>query len=175
MNKKSNIYHNFIGDDMIKAIEKDLLEDNFLNTSFINNISINDKINFNLNDIYYFGNYNRDKLNIIKRKINNNKYNIKKAVNRGVKFIITGNSIKLFNNNFNTNDINLFNLYNDSNFKHRRDKLKFKKLKSNYKIKHINDLNNANNSNFRYKNLICISDKITIDQVIKKTKYSTLS
>ena len=41
MNKKSNIYHNFIGDNMIKAIEKDLLEDNFLNNSFLDNICIN--------------------------------------------------------------------------------------------------------------------------------------
>ncbi len=160
---------------MIKAIEKDLLCDSFLNTQFLSNIGITDKINFNLNDIYYFGNYDNDKIGIIKKKINNNKNNIKKAVNRGVKFIITGNSIKLFNNNFNTSDINLFNTYNDKSFKHKRHKLCFKKHKHNYKIKYINNLDNANNDNFRYKNLICINDKISIDDIIKKTKYITLS
>lgn len=160
---------------MIRAIEKDLLRDNFLNNEFIKNMDVNEKMFFNLHDIYYFGNYDYNSLNIIKRKINKNKKNIKNAVNRGVKFIITGNSIKLFNNNFNTKDINLFNGYNDKDFKYKHNKLYFKKNKNTYKIKNINNLNNANNSNFRYKNLICISDNITIDKIIKKTKQTTLS
>ena len=160
---------------MICAIEKNLLCDNFLNTQFLSNIGITDKINFNLNDIYYFGNYDNNKLHIIKRKINNNKESIKKAVNRGVKFIITGNSINLFNNNFNSKDINLFNTYNDKSFRYKRHKLLFRNDKVNNRIIRINNLNSAHNSNFRYKNLICINYKTTIDKIIKMTKHSTLS
>ena len=160
---------------MIRAIEKDLLCDSFLNTRFLKNIDVNDKINFNLNDIYYFGNYDKDKLNIIRKKINSNKRSIRKAVNRGVKFIITGNSIKLFNNNFNTKDINLFNTYNDKSFKCRRRQILFKNYRKSNKIKYIDNLDNANNDNFRYKNLICINNKVTIDDIIKKTKHITLS
>lgn len=154
---------------MIKVLEKTLLKDNFINTYLVDNINIYDKINFSLDNIYYFGNYDVDKLSIIRKKINKNKNNILRAIKRGVKFIITGNSISLFNNNFNTKDINLFNSYDDKIFKYKRNKIKFKKEKSNYKIKCINNLNMADNSNFRYKNLICIKDEKTIDKIIKLT------
>ena len=105
---------------MIKVLEKDFLNDSFIIKEFADNISIKDNFKFNSNNIYYFGNYKEDKLNTIKKKIINNKKSIKNAIEKGAKFIITGNSVSLFNNNFNINDINLFNLYNEKDFKRKK-------------------------------------------------------
>ena len=127
---------------MIKAIEKAYLKEDFIYKTFISNIKIDDKINFNKNDIYFFGNYDDNKLIEIKNKLNNNKKNILNAVEKGVKFLIMGNSIELFNNSFKYNDINLFTSYNKSK-----------------KFLIINDISKGINTyNFRYKNMICIEN-----------------
>lgn len=128
---------------MIKIIEKDFLDDNFIFKAFTSNMSINDKITFKKNNIYYFGNYKENKLNIIKNKIYKNKKSLLNAIERGVTFIIHGNSIELFNNNFKSTGINLFTAYEEKNIFKRKNK-------------NINDLKLGINSlNFRYKNLIC--------------------
>jgi len=155
---------------MIKVLEKDFLNDSFIIKEFADNISIKDNFKFNSNNIYYFGNYKEDKLNTIKKKIINNKKSIKNAIEKGAKFIITGNSVSLFNNNFNINDINLFNLYNEKDFKRKNNKLRYKKKKKNNKIYLFNNLNSISYDNFRYKNLICISNINNINNVIKKVK-----
>ena len=142
---------------MIKVIEKNYLNDNNINIMLVDNISINDKIIFNKNDLYYFGNYDKDMISFIKNKINNNKNNIRNAVEKGVKFIITGNSYDLFNNTFKCSNINLFNAYNKKMFKRKRIKLK----KTSKRIKEYNNLYNIDNENFKYKNLICIKNKMT--------------
>lgn len=137
---------------MIKVIEKKYLNDDNINIMLVDNIGINDKIIFNKNDLYYFGNYDKNKLPYIKRKINSNKNNIRNAVEKGIHFIITGNSYELFNNNFNYKDINLFNAYNKKAFSKKRIKNK----KSSRKIKEYTNLEEIETDNFKYKNLICI-------------------
>ena len=66
---------------MIKIIEKEFLDDNFIIKPFTSNIKINENIYFKKDDTYYFGNYKKDKLNYIKEKINKNK-KIKKGVDK---------------------------------------------------------------------------------------------
>lgn len=128
---------------MIKIIEKDFLDDNFIFKAFTTSMSINDKITFKKNNVYYFGNYKQEKLNIIKNKIYKNKKSLLKAIERGVTFIIHGNSIELFNNDFKTTGINLFTAYEEKNIFKRKTK-----YVSNLKV-------GINSLNFRYKNLIC--------------------
>ena len=129
---------------MIKIIEKELLNDNFIIKPFASNIKINDNIYFSKENIYYFGNYKEDKLEIIKNKIKKNKNRIYKAIENGVKFIIHGNSIEIFNNSFKAKDINLFTAYE-----------KKRLIKKRY-IKEINNLKKGSDTlNFKYKNLIC--------------------
>ena len=141
---------------MIKVLEKDYLEDNYIYKSFIKNISIKDKLHFSKKDIYYFGNYNDNKINIIKKKILRNKKNIIRAIENNVKFIIHGNSIDIFNNSFKSKDFNLFTAYDKKEIKLKRKKLKLKH-KNNDKYIIINDLKKGIDTlNFRYKNFICI-------------------
>lgn len=129
---------------MIKIIEKEFLDDNFIIKPFASNIKINENIYFKKDDTYYFGNYKKDKLSYIKEKINKNKKRIISAIENGTTIIIHGNSIELFNNSFKTCNINLFTAYDD------------KKLFKRKKVKFVNDLNYGINSlNFKYKNLIC--------------------
>lgn len=143
---------------MIKAIEKDFLNDKFINKSFVYNIKITDNLKFNKQDTYYFGNYDVDKINIIKTKIIKNKKSIINAVEKGVKFIICGNSIEIFNNSFKSNELNLFTFYSNNSILHKYDK----------KIKLINNLKQGIYSdNFKYKNLVCISKQKYINKIIK--------
>ncbi len=129
---------------MLKIIEKNFLDDDFIIKPFASNINIHDNIYFKKNDVYYFGNYQKKKINQIRKKINSNKKRIIKAIEKGTYFIIHGNSIELFNNSFKSENINLFNAYEE------------KKVKKRKKVKFVNDLNFGINSlNFRYKNLIC--------------------
>ena len=144
---------------MICVLEKELLEDNFIDKRFIKNINNEERILFNKNNIYYFGNYKKDSLNIIKEKLLKNKRNIINAIERNIKIIITGNSIDLFNNTFKYKDINLFTAYDKS----KRFKL-------------LNDLKKGLDTyNFKYKKLICFNNIKLINKIIKKTKYTTLS
>ena len=129
---------------MIKIIEKEFLDDNFIIKPFASNIKISENIYFKKDDTYYFGNYKKDKLNYIKEKINKNKKRIISAIENGTTIIIHGNSIELFNNSFKACNINLFTAYDD------------KKLFKRKKVKFVNDLNYGINSlNSKYKNLIC--------------------
>lgn len=129
---------------MIKIIEKEFLDDNFIIKPFASNIKISENIYFKKDDIYYFGNYKKDKLSYIKEKINKNKKRIISAIENGTTIIIHGNSIELFNNSFKACNINLFTAYDD------------KKLFKRKKVMFVNDLNYGINSlNFKYKNLIC--------------------
>ena len=129
---------------MIKIIEKEFLDDNFIIKPFASNIKISENIYFKKDDTYYFGNYKKDKLNYIKEKINKNKKRIISAIENGTSIIIHGNSIELFNNSFKACDINLFTAYDD------------KKIFKRKKVKFVNNLNYGINSlNFKYKNLIC--------------------
>ncbi|MBQ9013000.1 MAG: hypothetical protein IJ094_05475 [Bacilli bacterium] len=141
---------------MIKVLEKDYLEDNYIIKNFVINIDINKRLHFNKNNIYYFGNYDDSKINIIKKKILRNKKNIKRAIENNVKFIIHGNSIDIFNNSFKSKDFNLFTAYDKKEINIKRKKLKLKHKNSNKYII-INDLKKGIDTlNFRYKNLICI-------------------
>lgn len=141
---------------MIKVIEKDLLEDNFINKKLITNISKEEKIYFSKDNIYYFGNYTNEGLKIIKQKLLKNKKAIKKAIENNIKFIISGNSIDIFNNSFNHKDLNIYTCYNEKNFKNKIKGIKFRYFKRYNKLKHVSDLNNCVDSeNFRYKNLVC--------------------
>lgn len=160
---------------MVVAIEKDLLNDCFSDKNFIYNLNIKDKIIFNKDNIYFFGNYNEDKLEYIKNKLIKNKKNIKRAIENNIKFIITGNSYDLFNNSFVHNDLNIFTAYNKKMFKKNINKLKIKKDKDDQKLEIIYDLTKAINSkNFKYKNLLCIKNPSTINKIIKKQSKSTL-
>ncbi len=130
---------------MIKIIEKDFLDDDFIIKPFASNINLNDKIYFSKKDTYYFGNYKDDKIHKIKEKLKKNKRRIIKAIENGTNFIIHGNSIDIFNNSFKYNDINLFTAYDNK-----------KNIIKKKNVKYINDLNNGIDSlDFRYKNLIC--------------------
>lgn len=141
---------------LIKVLEKDYLEDNYIYKSFIKNISIKDKLHFSKKDIYYFGNYSKDTFSMIKKKILRNKKNIIRAIENNVKFIIHGNSIDIFNNSFKSKDFNLFTAYDKKEINIKRKKLKLKH-KNNDKYIIINDLKKGIDTlNFRYKNFICI-------------------
>lgn len=133
---------------MIKIIEKDFLDDKFIISSFTDNISLNEDIKFNKNNIYYFGNYKKEELDKIKKKLIKNKKRLLKAIENNVKFIICGNSIELFNNSFYHNDLNIFtNYYNK------------RKYLFNKKTKHVSNLENGIEAeNFRYKNMFCINN-----------------
>lgn len=144
---------------MIKVIEKDLLDDEFINKKLITNISKEEKIYFSKDNIYYFGNYTKEGLNIIKQKLLKNKNALKRAIENNIKFIISGNSIELFNNTFNHKDLNIYTCYNKKNFKKKLKGIRFRHLKKHNKLKYIGDINKSIDSeNFRYKNLICIEN-----------------
>lgn len=141
---------------MIKVLEQEYLCDNFINKQFIHNIKRNDKIIFKKDDIYYFGNYTKEGLNIIKKKLFKNKKALKNAIEKGIKIIINGNSIEIFNNNFNSKDINLFTCYNKEQFKNKKNGIKFNFKNKKSKVKRIINLNKPIDViNFRYKNMIC--------------------
>ena len=72
---------------MIKIIEKDFLDDDFIIKPFARNIKINENIYFKKDDTYYFGNYKSDKLSHIKEKINKNKKRIISAIENGTTII----------------------------------------------------------------------------------------
>ena len=155
---------------MIHVIEKDYLDDDFIISEYINNISINSNIYFNKKDVYYFGNYKEDKINIIERKLISNKKNIINAIEKGCKILIHGNSIDLFNNHFNHKKLNIFTCYDDKSLRISKNNIKIKNKYSNY-ITYVNDINKPiNNINFRYKNLICFNNI----NAIKKQSISTL-
>ena len=144
---------------MIKVIEKDLLEDNFINKKLITNISKEEKIYFSKDNIYYFGNYTNEGLKTIKQKLLKNKNALKRAIENNIKFIISGNSTELFNNSFNHNDLNIYTCYNEKSFKSKIKGIRFSHFKNNNKLKYINNINKTIDSeNFRYKNLICIKN-----------------
>ena len=140
---------------MIKVIEKDFLDDDFIIKPFTKNINLKDNIYFSKDNIYYFGNYKQDKINDIKEKILKNKKRIINAIEHNITFIIHGNSIDLFNNSFKTKDMNLFTAYDKKTIKILFKKLKIKKIK-NKKIAIICDLKKGIDTlNFKYKNLLC--------------------
>lgn len=142
---------------MIKVIEKEYLDDNFIIKPFLHDVKINENISFDKKDTYYFGNYKDEKLDTIRKKVNKNKKRIINAIENGAKFIIYGNSINIFNNSFNHNNINLFTSYNKNGFKNKFGKLIIKKKYKNKNIEIVNNIKNCITSeNFRYKNLICI-------------------
>ena len=99
---------------MIKIIEMEYLDDNFINTSFCKNISLNEKITFSKGNIYYFGNYKEDKIELIKKKLIKNRKNLLNAIQNNVKFIISGNSFEMFNNSFKPYDLNIYTNYSKS-------------------------------------------------------------
>ena len=142
---------------MIKVLEQDLLDDKFIIKGLTFNIKLNDKLLFNKEDIYYFGNYKENELYKIKNKLINNKKRLIKAIEQGVKIIVCGNSFELLNNSFNSKDINLYTSFNPNNFK--KNKIKFKKKYKNTKLKTIYDISvPINSENFRYKNFVCIKN-----------------
>ena len=150
---------------MIYALEKDYLKDDFIIKNYVNNININDKIKFNKEYIYYFGNYDKSYLKRIEKKLINNRKNIINAIEKGVKFLIYGNSIEIFNNSFKANKLNLFTCYDNKNLKLKRNKIILKNKYSKY-IKHIRSLNEgSDNINFRYKNLICFNNKSLFSRI----------
>ena len=138
---------------MIKIIEMEYLDDNFINTSFCKNISLNEKITFSKGNIYYFGNYKEDKIELIKKKLIKNRKSLLNAIQNNVKFIISGNSFEMFNNSFKPYDLNIYTNYNKS--------------KHSNKIRYIDDLKKGIEGNvFKYKNLVCVKDTKKIDKVI---------
>lgn len=142
---------------MIKVLEKDYLDDKFIIKPFLYNIKIKENVFFDKKDTYYFGNYKEEKLDIIKQKVNKNKKRIINAIENGTKFIIYGNSINIFNNSFDHNNINLFTSYSENGFKNKFGKLIIKKKYKNKNIEIVENINKCITSeNFRYKNLICI-------------------
>ena len=144
---------------MIKVIEKDLLDDKFINKKFIININKEERIYFSKEHIYYFGNYTDEGLNIIKQKLLKNKNALKRAIENNIKFIISGNSTELFNNTFNHKDLNIYTCYNEKNFKNKIKGTRFNHFKKNNKLKYIDNINKTIDSeSFRYKNLICIKN-----------------
>lgn len=142
---------------MIKILEQDLLDDKFIIKGFTSNISLNDKLYFNKDDIYYFGNYKTEELDKVKKKLISNKKRLIKAIEQGVKIIVSGNSCELLNNSFRSKDLNIYTSYNPNNFKKGINKLRFKNRCKNTKLKTVYDINAPINSeNFRYKNFLCI-------------------
>ena len=161
---------------MIKILEKDFLDDDFINKSFAENIHLNDKIYFSKDNIYYFGNYKQDKLPLIKEKLLRNKKSLISAIENKIKFIICANSIELFNNTFKKEDLNIYTMYSPFMFKKRFKKLVIKRNRNNIDLINVKNLEKViSANNFRYKNLICISDEKLINEIIKKTKQTTLS
>ena len=145
---------------MIKILEKDFLNDKFIDTNFIENIRLNDKLNFNKDNIYYFGNYDEKYVETIKNKLIKNKKNIIRAINNNIKIILAGNTKEIFNNEFNIKGLNLYTCLNC--------KLR-KKIKNYKKIKKVNDINKPfEEINFRYKNLICIDNEKNILSILKR-------
>lgn len=150
---------------MIKIIEKDLLEDKFIIKPFTKNISLNESIYFSKDNIYYFGNYKKDAITKIKNKLIKNKKRIIKAVENGVKFIVCGNSIDMFNNTFNHRGFNLFTSYNPNNFKRKIKGIKIKQKYKHNKIKKVDSIKEVIPSeNFLYKNFLCIRNKKIIEK-----------
>lgn len=161
---------------MLKVLEKDYLEDNYIKNEFTQNLKLDEKINFSKNSIYYFGNYQKDKLELIKNKLLKNKKSLIKAIENNVKFIICGNSYELFNNSFNHKNLNLFTVYNPKMFKKSIGKIKVKNDYNDTSIKMVDNLDKAiSANNFKYKNLLCIKDSKLIDKIIKKQSKTTLS
>ncbi len=147
---------------MIKVLEKDFLNDKFIDNNFTSNIKLNDKLNFNKNNIYYFGNYDENYIDVIKEKLIKNKKSIIKAINNNIKIILAGNMKEIFNNEFNINGLNLYTCLNC--------KLR-KKIKNYKKIKNINNIDKPfEEVNFRYKNLICVDYEKNILKILKKTR-----
>ena len=145
---------------MIKILEKDFLNDKFIDINFIDNIKLNDKLNFSKDNIYYFGNYDEKYIHLIKEKLIKNKKNIIKAINNNVKIILAGNTKEIFNNEFNIKGLNLYTCLSC--------KLR-KKIKNYSKIKKVNDLNKPfEEINFRYKNLICVDNEKYILNILKR-------
>lgn len=156
---------------MIIVLESNHLKDKFINKNFISNINVKDKITFKKDNIYYFGNYTKEGLDIVKKKLLRNKKTIIKAIENNIKIIVCGNSIELFNNNFNNNNLNLYTNYNPRSFKKRFNKLKIKNKTNNLSIKNVYSLDKViEASNFKYKNFLCISDEVYIDKIIKRKK-----
>ncbi len=144
---------------MIKIIEKELLDDEFIIKPLAKNISLNETIYFSKNDVYYFGNYKKDAIIRIKNKLIKNKKRIIKAIEKNVRFIVSGNSYEIFNNSFKHNGLNLFTSYNPYNFKKKIKGIKIKEKYKNNKIKKVSNIKNVIPSeNFLYKNLLCIKD-----------------
>lgn len=161
---------------MIKVIEKDFLDDSFINKAFINNISLDDKLFFSKDNIYYFGNYKQDKLYLIKEKLLKNKKRLVNAIENNIKFIICGNSIELFNNTFKRDDLNIYTSNSSFIFKKKFNKLVIKRRKKDINLKTVYTLKKViDSTNFKYKNFICINNINQIDKIIKKTKRTTLS
>ncbi len=161
---------------MIRVLEKDFLNDSFIQKVCTKNICLNDRMNFNNKDIYYFGNYSDDKIDLIKNKLLKNKKRIINAIENNAKFIVCGNSYDILNNSFNKSDLNIYTAYNKKMFKKRRNKLLILKDKINLNVKRINSLDKViDDYNFKYKNLICIKDEFLLNKIIKKTKQTTLS
>lgn len=143
---------------MIKIIEKDYLEDSFINTCFCKNICLNEKIIFSKDNIYYFGNYRKDKINLIKNKLIKNRKNLLNAIQNNVKFIISGNSFEMFNNSFKVSDLNIYTSYSKNKYSN--------------KIIYVDDLKKGIKGNiFKYKNLVCIENTNKINKVIKKFSF----
>ena len=153
---------------MIKIIEKELLDDKFIIKPFASNINLNDNIHFSKDNIYYFGNYKKESLNKIKNKLMKNKRRLIKAIELGVRFIICGNSMELFNNQFNTSSLNIYTCFDETKFKKRFKKLKIKNKRCNNKMLNVYDLKKGIPCpNFKYKNLLCIKNENSIDKIIK--------
>ena len=66
---------------MIKIIEKEFLDDNFIIKPFTSNIKINENIYFKKDDTYYFGNYKKDKDIDLGPLYNNEENNVDKEDN----------------------------------------------------------------------------------------------
>lgn len=161
---------------MIKVIEKEMLDDEFIIKPFISNINLNDNIYFTKDNIYYFGNYKNNELKNIKQKLIKNKRNIIRAIEKGIRFIVCGNSVELFNNDFKADGFNLYTLYNPSSFKRRLNHLIIKKDKYKSKIKIVSNLEGGICAvNFKYKNFLCVSKENKLDELIKKVKQKDLS
>lgn len=151
--------------NLIRVIEKDLLEDNFIIKPFAKNISLNESIYFSKNDIYYFGNYKKEALIKIKNKILKNKKRIIKAIENNIRFIVYGNSTEIFNNTFNHNDVNLFTCYNPYEFKKHINRFRLNKKHKDNKIKRVDNINDVITSeNFLYKNFLCVKNKKIIEK-----------
>lgn len=157
---------------LIKVIEKELLEDEFIIKSFVNNVKLNEPIYFSKDNIYYFGNYKNDSLAKIENKLINNKKRIIKAIENGVKFIVCGNSVDLFNNSFNHKELNLFTCYNPNGFKKAIKGIKVKQKYKHNKIKKVNNIKEVIPSeNFLYRNFLCVRNEKIIEKVLYNLKY----